>query len=371
MTKLLLIEDEDNLRVSLKQRLELEGYNVIDAPDGQSGIKMAAEHLPDLVLCDIMLPDIDGYSVLETLRAREETSEIPFIFMSARTESTDVRKGMNLGADDYLCKPVAKVELLEAIRSRLEKKAKQVAAENNRVQSTHQRLARTLPHELLTPLTGILGPAQCLESEIEESSKTEIRQLGKWIRLSAERLHATVRRVLLYADLLQSVAAPQKESPSPTPLWDASKTIAEAANRVAEHWKRTSDLNLHIDHFPTNAQEDAIIALTDELVDNAFKFSPAGTPVTLTSQTSGTISKLSVADQGRGLSPENIKAIRAFLQFHREKYEQQGLGLGLAIVQLQCQLLGGKFDFERNADNGTTTSISLPAVTVITKPELD
>jgi CheY-like chemotaxis protein len=369
MTKLLLIEDEDNLRISLKQRLELEGYSVIDAPDGQSGIKMAADNLPDLVLCDIMLPDIDGYSVLETLRAREETSEIPFIFMSARTESTDVRKGMNLGADDYLCKPVAKLELLEAIRSRLQKRAKQQAAENTRVQSTHQRLARTLPHELLTPLTGILGPAQCLESEIEESSKTEIRQLGKWIRLSAERLHATVRRVLLYADLLQTVAAPQ-ESPSPTPIWDASKTIADAAKRVAEHWKRTSDLNLAIDRFPTNAQEDAIIALTDELVDNAFKFSPSGTPVTVSSQTSENSSKLSVADQGRGLSSENIKAIRAFLQFHREKYEQQGLGLGLAIVQLQCQLLSGKFDFERNSANGTTTSVSLPVVTVVIKPQL-
>ncbi len=101
--------------------LRLEGYTVIEAEGAQAGIRAASETIPDVVLCDIMLPDGDGYGVLQALRTQPSTAATPFIFLTARGGKSDVRTGMNLGADDYLVKPVARVELLEAVEARCER----------------------------------------------------------------------------------------------------------------------------------------------------------------------------------------------------------------------------------------------------------
>ena len=120
---LLLIEDDAILRENTAELLELSGYNVIVAPNGKHGVDNAIEHVPDIIVCDIMMPELDGYGVLETLAKNEITKYIPFIFLSAKTERKDVRKGMDLGADDYITKPFNEDELISAIESRLAKAA--------------------------------------------------------------------------------------------------------------------------------------------------------------------------------------------------------------------------------------------------------
>ncbi|WP_373529995.1 response regulator [Nostoc sp.] len=123
MTKILVIEDEPESRDIFLDSLEAEGFEAIAAENGLVGIQQAQEHLPDLVLCDIMMPELDGYGVLNTLRQNPLTATIPFIFLSAKSSKTEVRQGMKLGADDYLTKPSTVEELLEAIATRLEKQA--------------------------------------------------------------------------------------------------------------------------------------------------------------------------------------------------------------------------------------------------------
>ncbi|MDZ8221765.1 MULTISPECIES: response regulator [unclassified Nostoc] len=123
MTKILVIEDEQESRDIFLDSLEAEGFEAIAAENGLVGIQQAQEHLPDLVLCDILMPELDGYGVLNTLRQNPLTATIPFIFLSAKSTKTEVRQGMNLGADDYLTKPSTVEELLEAIATRLEKQA--------------------------------------------------------------------------------------------------------------------------------------------------------------------------------------------------------------------------------------------------------
>lgn len=123
MTKILVIEDEAESRDIFIDSLEAEGFEVIAAENGFVGIQQAQAQLPDLVLCDILMPEIDGYGVLTTLRQNSDTAMIPFIFLSAKTTKTEIRQGMNLGADDYLTKPSTIEELLEAIATRLEKQA--------------------------------------------------------------------------------------------------------------------------------------------------------------------------------------------------------------------------------------------------------
>tara|TARA_R100000935_G_scaffold50501_1_gene76442 strand:+ start:3719 stop:4765 length:1047 start_codon:yes stop_codon:yes gene_type:complete len=121
MKNILLIEDDTALRENTAELLELANYHVFTAPNGKIGIDMAKEYLPNLIVCDIMMPEVDGYGVLEALSLDEKTAHIPFIFLSAKTEHKEIRKGMDLGADDYLTKPFEEDELISAIESRLAK----------------------------------------------------------------------------------------------------------------------------------------------------------------------------------------------------------------------------------------------------------
>ena len=119
--KILLIEDNLEMRENTTEILELANYNVVAAPNGKTGVELALKEIPDLVICDIMMPVLDGYGVLEALLKQETTSSIPFIFLTAKAERGDMRKGMEKGADDYLTKPFDDLELLNAVSSRLRK----------------------------------------------------------------------------------------------------------------------------------------------------------------------------------------------------------------------------------------------------------
>ncbi|OYQ43075.1 transcriptional regulator [Flavobacterium cyanobacteriorum] len=122
MTKVLIIEDNNDIRENVIEILELSGYEVYEASNGKEGIELAVKHQPDIVLCDIMMPEVDGYGVLEALNDNEQTRATPFIFLTAKAERPDIRRGMELGADDYLTKPFDDTELLRAVESRLKKK---------------------------------------------------------------------------------------------------------------------------------------------------------------------------------------------------------------------------------------------------------
>ncbi|WP_321827154.1 response regulator [Maribacter dokdonensis] len=121
MKQILLIEDDKALRENTEELLELAGYSVNTAPNGKIGVNAAIEDVPDIIICDIMMPELDGYGVLQQLSNNEKTKQIPFIFLSAKTEHKEIRKGMDLGADDYLTKPFDEEDLISAIESRLAK----------------------------------------------------------------------------------------------------------------------------------------------------------------------------------------------------------------------------------------------------------
>ncbi|MFT4738126.1 MAG: DNA-binding response OmpR family regulator [Paraglaciecola sp.] len=122
MKKILLIEDNTDVRENIAEILELANFNVITAVNGKEGVDKAVNQQPDLIICDIMMPELDGYGVLHILSKNKNTAQIPFIFLTAKTEKDDFRRGMNMGADDYLTKPFEDTELLDAIESRLRKR---------------------------------------------------------------------------------------------------------------------------------------------------------------------------------------------------------------------------------------------------------
>jgi DNA-binding response OmpR family regulator len=125
MKRILVIEDELEMLRNLTTILRLENFRPLSAENGRAGVDLAKKQKPDLILCDVMMPGLDGYGVIAALRADAETVTIPFIFLTAKAEKLDIRAGMNLGADDYLTKPLAKADLLAAIHARLERAVQQ------------------------------------------------------------------------------------------------------------------------------------------------------------------------------------------------------------------------------------------------------
>src|SRR5258705_10032935 len=129
MKKILIIEDQPQMRRNLATILEMEGFEVALREDRNAGVARARQSKPDLIICDVMMPELDGHGVLRSLRSEKATATIPFIFLTAKGEKIDQRTGMNLGADDYLTKPIARADLLEAIGARL-KRSEQTAAQD-------------------------------------------------------------------------------------------------------------------------------------------------------------------------------------------------------------------------------------------------
>lgn len=128
MKTILIIEDQPDMRENIATILEMEGYAVLEAADGRAGLEAALEEKPDLILCDVMMPGMDGHQVLDELRRQPSIAGTPFIFLTARGEKRDLRQGMNLGADDYLTKPASASDLLDAISARLEREQKRRAS---------------------------------------------------------------------------------------------------------------------------------------------------------------------------------------------------------------------------------------------------
>src|SRR5450432_3284488 len=121
MKKILVIEDNEEVRDNIAEILELSDFEVLQAGDGKAGVALALKESPDLIICDIMMPELDGYGVLHLLSKHKETYGVPFIFLTAKSEKTDLRKGMEMGADDYITKPFDGTELLNAVEIRLKK----------------------------------------------------------------------------------------------------------------------------------------------------------------------------------------------------------------------------------------------------------
>ncbi|GAA4810248.1 response regulator [Litoribaculum gwangyangense] len=148
MKTVLLIEDDVVLRENTAELLELSNYKVISASNGKIGVELAKKHLPNIIVCDIMMPELDGYGALEVLSKDKTTKHIPFIFLSAKTERSDVRKGMNLGADDYITKPFTEDDIISAIESRMAKVS--ILKELNQNNYLKSNIVQPQPNEIKT-----------------------------------------------------------------------------------------------------------------------------------------------------------------------------------------------------------------------------
>ncbi len=361
MAKILIIEDEQDIRDNLVKILTYEGFETLGAENGRVGIGLAKKMLPDVIICDIAMPEADGYEVLLDLRKFPSTATIPFIFLTAKTEDRDMRKGMQLGADDYLKKPFTVDDLLSTIQTRLQKHAFLEDQASQSLEELRFSLSSSLPHEMRTPLTGITGFAQLLIHLGPEAlpPPEEVIEMQEGILENALRLQHLVENYLLYAKLklMEYESDAQKVWEQDIGLYPTQTLLTWTAQQKAESSERQHDLTLELIKDEVILSEHVLQKITQELLDNAFKFSSPGTPVRVATYFEGEDFILSITDHGRGMSKENMKQIGAFRQFDREQYEQQGSGLGLIIVRLLAQQHGAECLIESEPEQGTTVSI--------------
>lgn len=172
--KILVIEDTESILNAIKTILKMEGYSVITAKNGKLGIALAESHLPDLIICDIMMPEVNGYDVLKKLRENQLTSLIPFVFLTAKTSMTELRHGMELGADDYIPKPFSSEDIINSVKTRLEKHEKLINFNLQKVSELSEELKRERELSLTDFLTGISnrrGFFQKAEIELERAKR--------------------------------------------------------------------------------------------------------------------------------------------------------------------------------------------------------
>lgn len=361
MIQILIIEDEEAIRENILELLEAENFIAFGAANGKAGIKLALEKIPDLILCDVMMPEIDGYGVLKALRSEPIAATIPVIFLTAKADKTDVRLGMELGADDYITKPCTPQELLKAIEIRLERQKTISSRSQQKLDEMRNNISMSLPHELRTPLNAILGFSELIISEYDVLEQADILEMVGQIQVSGQRLYRLIQNFLLYAELEMAATNPELLLEMQNGELNGIKSLlAEKARQQAKQANRTTDLQLNLQEVLVKIDLIKLTKILDELLDNAFKFSLEGTPVVVSAEVTNNFFILSVKDKGRGMSPDRISQLEAYMQFDRKVYQQAGLGLGLAIVKRIAELHGGELKIESSPDRGTIACVSLP-----------
>ncbi|MBZ0276057.1 MAG: response regulator, partial [Anaerolineae bacterium] len=196
MTTILVIEDEQPLLEEIGDTLQFEGYEVHTAENGLAGVRQAQSNTPDLIVCDISMPELDGYGVLLELRKNPATVTVPFVFLTARADKSFMRHGMELGADDYITKPFTHNELLAAVRSRLQRHSALSDRYGQELEQMKSSLARMVVHELRTPLVSVQLAKDIIERQLGRLSPASTKELMDAMGLGINRLNHVVEQMV-------------------------------------------------------------------------------------------------------------------------------------------------------------------------------
>lgn len=360
MKNILLIEDDLLVLDNITELLESEGFNVICATDGMQGLELANSSKPDLIISDIMMPKLDGFGVLKKIGENPDTAGIPFVFLSARTDKSDFRLGMELGADDFLFKPFTPDELFGTVNARLKKQKSVSQASDAIIREFSLNVASTIPHELRTPLNGILASASLLNDYFDSMDTEAVKEIHSTMLFSARRLENLIYKYLLYVDTeLILLDADKRELASDYFTVFASNTITNTIKETIARRGKDHNVIHKIADANVKIYEDHLNFIIRELLENAIKFSKVGSEIEVKSWIDDGYYKIEFNDYGIGMTNSEIAKIGALKQFGRVVNEQQGLGLGLAIIQRMMKIYKGNLKIESIKGEFTKVTISL------------
>lgn len=365
---ILVVEDDENLLAGISDILEMAEYNVLNASSGLDGLHVLkhAPQLPSLIVSDISMPQMDGYAFLDAVRQERAWTEIPFIFLTAMTEKSDVRRGMIAGVDDYLTKPPKIEELLLVIHTKLKRRSELANVRSTQIKEIKRNILTILNHEFRTPLTPVVAYADMVNTNPESLSEEELKMFLSGINMGAKRLRQLVEDFILLIEL-ETGEAQTAYNFRHTLVFDLAGIVAEVATHSME-LAAAKGIYLELEQpFPRNlppfvADTEYLRAAIARLVDNAIKFTDVpGRTIYIGARTDGQHILISVVDQGRGIPADQFDLIfDSFYQINREHYEDQGTGSGLAIVKAIMALHSGSVSVSSEVGVGSTFTLTLP-----------
>jgi signal transduction histidine kinase len=352
----LIIDDEPIAREGLEALLASEGYHLEFATNGLEGLSKVAEQLPDVILLDIMMPDMDGYAVCLRIKANPQTRHVPIIILTALSDKESLVRGLDAGADEFLSKPVTGLELRARVRSML--RIKKQHDELQRLLQLREQLVNMVVHDMRSPLQVIMSYGDLLLSEV--ALDAEQREWVELLNANADRLSKLLTEMLITAKMEKGQFVLNRAAVDLTRLvrdvWHYHRVIAG---------ERSIHLRLDLPVQSPQVLLDAslFIRVLDNLLANALKFSPAGSEVILRVVNPADIHGgiwVQVIDQGPGIPVEDLD--RIFNQFEVVALRQKGLpqiGLGLPFCKLVVEAHGGLLRVEPNHPSGSIFSVEL------------
>lgn len=361
---IMVVEDDFALLEGIRELLELTNYQVIPASNGVEALKLLNRHRPDLIVSDIMMPEMDGYEFHSKVRERVELLTVPFIFLTARGEKVDIRRGKSLGADDYITKPFDDEDLLVAIEAKLTRWQSLREVQDEEIADLKHKILLTLSHEFRTPLTYIINYAEILEMGDEDLTSEDFSDFMKGIRRGAVRLNSLVEDFLALVEI-QTGEAQQAYYYRRNRIEDSAAWLRIQAKQ-AEPQAEGAKLELMLDvpdELPSFVVDEVYLSdAIRRLMDNAIKFSGEKSEKVMFSaqEVDGEI-VLQFEDHGVGIPEEDIDNLfNIFHQIDRAKSEQQGTGSGLAIVDGIVKIHGGRIEVESQLGVGSTFKVFIP-----------
>jgi two-component system sensor histidine kinase/response regulator len=351
--KILLVDDELNIRETISELLVFKKFDVKTAANGQDALDLLDYWTPDLIICDIMMPVMDGNEFHRIVQENHSLSPIPFVFLTAKNEDNLMRKCLLDGADDFLSKPFRINELITIVESKITRFEKIKNAHNN----LYCGPKTSFLHEINTPLNGILGLTELLIDKEEDFEKNEIQRVYESIKISGERLNRTLQNLILYQNLINNTLEFKD-----TASTEISKNWLDVKTKIFQIYEQQEKrIRYNVDEANVKISEKYLQFILFELIDNALKFSPKSKFISLTGKRyNDEYYELVIKDFGIGFSEEELKKIGAGQQFNRDKKEQQGLGLGLFLSKIIIKEIKGVFSIISNLDEGTSIRIFFP-----------
>jgi two-component system sensor histidine kinase/response regulator len=369
MTKafILVVEDDPNLLEGIRAVLEVDGYTVETAENGEQALAVLRRtaRSPELVVSDIMMPHMDGIDLLRQMRQVPAWVTIPFIFLTARSEKSDIQRGKQLGVDDYLIKPFDADDLLIAVESRLNRHRTLAAVHQDEMEDLKRRILTILNHEFRTPLTFVVAYADMLSAQPAASFTTdELLTFLKGVNIGAARLRRLIENFIHLVEM-ETGDALQMYQVRRSPISDVGAIVRSAYNAVfQDSVQHTCTISVADDIPVFVADAEYLRTALIQLLDNAVKFSPPDQEITFGAKAEHGEVHFWVSDSGRGIPPEEQARIwDLFYQVDRAYHEDQGTGSGLAIVRGIAQLHDGRVECHSEPESGSTFTLSLPIIT--------
>lgn len=361
MKKILVIEDTDNVRENIIEILENENYEVYSAENGKIGVELAISVQPDLVLCDIMMPVMDGYETLKEMRKNVVTATVPFIFLSAKNTPQDLRLGMELGADDYIPKPFTMEELVGGVSMRLKRAAEFVEKSEEKLNELTKNMGTPITEVINEPLKAVIGFSKMLMTEYPNMEKFEMAEFNQLIYKAGMKLRIVVGKSFLFYQLQSIEINADDLAVKKNEISKGIKTLAE--NRISElayENGRSNDISVNMEDANLQLPSEYFLAVITEITENAMLYSPKRTGIKVTGGVDGNQYVITVRDEGIGMTQEQISKIGAYQKFQEDLEGKSGVGLGLINSKKVLDLFDGSFLIKSNLGLETIVRVSFP-----------